>query len=61
MQDLWMQLRFRLFQRYLTLIKPSSDATNTDSCTRPYGTLRMFQDFDWETCKQKIIEEVLKL
>ena len=22
---------------------------------------KMFQDFDWETCKQKIIEEVLKL
>ncbi len=22
---------------------------------------KMFLDFDWETCKQKIIEEVLKL
>ena len=22
---------------------------------------KMFQDFDWEICKQKIIEEVLKL
>ncbi len=22
---------------------------------------KMFKDFNWETCKQKIIEEVLKL